>query len=108
MMKGYGLDGRGSICGVNFSLLNSIQTGSGPIEPLIQWVPGVKQSGREADHSSPSTAEIKNGEAITPRPHTSSWIVLNSLRIGTTSSNSIFIQIRQYGLPYFLFGPVIL
>jgi hypothetical protein len=33
----------------------------------------VKLRGREADHSSPSTAEIKNGGATSPLPHTSSW-----------------------------------
>jgi hypothetical protein len=36
----------------------------GPTQPPIQWVPGalslgVKQLGREADHSPPSRAEIK-------------------------------------------------
>jgi hypothetical protein len=42
-----------------------------PTQPSVQWVPGalslgVKQLGREADHSSPSSAEVKNGEAIPP------------------------------------------
>jgi hypothetical protein len=37
----------------------------GPTQPPIQWVPGalslgVKRSGREADHSPPSGAEVKN------------------------------------------------
>jgi len=36
-----------------------------PTQPLIQWMPGVlsprvKRSGREADHSPPSSAEVKN------------------------------------------------
>jgi hypothetical protein len=36
----------------------------GPTQPPIQWVPGalsldVKQLGREADHSPPSSAEVK-------------------------------------------------
>jgi hypothetical protein len=31
---------------------------------------GVKRPGREADHSRPSTAEVKNGGAIPPHPHT--------------------------------------
>jgi len=36
----------------------------GPTQPPIQWVPGsvslgVKRPGREADHSPPSSAEIK-------------------------------------------------
>jgi hypothetical protein len=48
----------------------------GPIQPLIQWVPGalspeVKRQGREADHSSPSSFEVENGGAILPLPHMS-------------------------------------
>jgi hypothetical protein len=36
----------------------------GPTQPPIQWVPGslslgVKRLGREADHSPPSSAEVK-------------------------------------------------
>jgi hypothetical protein len=37
----------------------------GPTQPLIEWVPGaisptVNRPGREADHSPPSGAEVKN------------------------------------------------
>jgi hypothetical protein len=47
------------------------------LEPSIR-VPGalstgVKQHGREADHSLPSSAEVKNGGALHPLSHTSSW-----------------------------------
>jgi hypothetical protein len=35
--------------------------------------PGVKRPGREADHSLPSIAEVKNDGAIPPLPHMSSW-----------------------------------
>jgi hypothetical protein len=35
--------------------------------------PRVKMSGFPADHSPPSSAEVKNGVAISPLPHTSSW-----------------------------------
>jgi hypothetical protein len=50
----------------------------GPTQPLIQWVPReistrVKRWGREADHSTPSSAEVKNVGAIPPLPHMSSW-----------------------------------
>jgi hypothetical protein len=50
----------------------------GPIHPPAQWVsgttsPGVKRPGREADHSPPFSAEVKNGGAIPPLPHMSSW-----------------------------------
>jgi hypothetical protein len=34
--------------------------------------PEVKRQGREADHSPLSRAEVKNGGAIPPLPHTSS------------------------------------
>jgi hypothetical protein len=41
----------------------------GPTQPPIHWVPGtlspgLKRQGREADHSSPSSAEVKNDSAI--------------------------------------------
>jgi hypothetical protein len=80
---GYGLDGRGD--GLRFpagardiSLLHKVQNAMRSIKPLVQQVPGsfslrVKRHGREADHSPPSSAEVKNGGAIPPPPHTSSW-----------------------------------
>jgi hypothetical protein len=42
----------------------------GPTQPPIQWVPGalsleVKQPGREADHSPPSSGEVKNAWSYT-------------------------------------------
>jgi hypothetical protein len=45
----------------------------GPIQPPIQWVPGplsrgIKRPGREADHSPPSSAEIKIRGAILVPP----------------------------------------
>jgi hypothetical protein len=36
--------------------------------------PGVKQPRREADHSPPSSAEVKNGGAIPPLPHVFSYL----------------------------------
>jgi len=49
-----------------------------PIQPPIQWVPGdlspgVKLPGREADHSPPSSAGVKNSWRYTSTPNTSSW-----------------------------------
>jgi hypothetical protein len=35
--------------------------------------PGVKRPGREADHSPPSSAEVKNAWCYTSTPNTSSW-----------------------------------
>jgi hypothetical protein len=48
--------------------------GLGPTQPPIQRVPSVKCPEPEADRSTPSSAEIKNGWAIPPFPHTSSWL----------------------------------
>jgi hypothetical protein len=49
----------------------------GPTQPPIQWVPatlspGAKRPGREADHSPPSSAEVKNAWNYTSTPHTPS------------------------------------
>jgi hypothetical protein len=66
---GYWLDDRGSRvqfpaeAGNFFFTIASI-TALGPTQPPIQWVPGVfslgvKRPGREAGHSPPSSAEVK-------------------------------------------------
>jgi hypothetical protein len=61
--------------GERFSLLHSVQTGSGaqPASNPIQWVPGilfrgVKQPGRETNHSLSSSAKVKDCGAISPLP----------------------------------------
>jgi hypothetical protein len=65
----YGLDDRGSRVRFpagagNFPLHHRVQNGSGATQPPIQWIPGdlslgVKRPGREADHSPPSSDEVK-------------------------------------------------
>jgi hypothetical protein len=35
--------------------------------------PGVKLPGCEADHSPPTSAEVKKSESVHPLPHLSSW-----------------------------------
>jgi hypothetical protein len=57
----------------NFSLHHRVQTGPGPTQPPSQWVPGTpsvgaSQPGREADHSPPSSADVKNAEICTSTP----------------------------------------
>jgi hypothetical protein len=47
-------------------------------QPPVQWIlgalsPKVKRPGREADDAPPSSVDVKNGGAIPPLPHTSSW-----------------------------------
>jgi hypothetical protein len=41
----------------------------GPTQTPIQRAPGIKRLGCEADHSPPSSAEVKNGGAILPFPY---------------------------------------
>jgi hypothetical protein len=41
----------------------------GLIQPPIQVIPGAMWPRREADHSPPSSAEVKNGGAIPPLSH---------------------------------------
>jgi hypothetical protein len=53
-----------------FLFTTGSRTALGPTQPPIQWVTGalslwVKRWGREADHSPPSSAEVKNGWSYT-------------------------------------------
>jgi hypothetical protein len=63
----------------DFSVLHSVQTGSGanPASDLMGtgglFPLGLKRSGRAADHSPQSSAEVKNGGPVPPLTHTSSW-----------------------------------
>jgi hypothetical protein len=88
---GYKLHGRGSILGRSkrFSVLCSIQTGSGPHSssyPIAAGAvsPCVKRHWIEADNTPPSSVEIKNGGAIPPIPIRLYGMVLDELSIGTT------------------------
>jgi hypothetical protein len=75
---GYGLDDRvlgfDSRLGLGIFLFTTAsRTALGPTHPPIQWVPavlslGVKRPGREADHSTPSSAEVKNAWSYTSTP----------------------------------------
>jgi hypothetical protein len=61
----------------DFYVLHSVQTSSEAYPASYSagtaaGFLGVKRPGREADHSSPSSAEVKNDGAIRPLPHTSS------------------------------------
>jgi hypothetical protein len=71
MATGYSLGGRGSIPGKGKISLHSTASRLvlGPTQSPIQWIPGVlfpgvKRPGREADHSPPSSAEVKNGGGV--------------------------------------------
>jgi hypothetical protein len=75
---GYWLDDRGSrvrfqVGAGNLSLHHRAQNGSGD-RPASDWMgtggsfPGVKRPGREADHSPPYSAEVKNTRSYTSTP----------------------------------------
>jgi hypothetical protein len=79
---GYGLEDRGfeSRQGLGVFLFTvASRPALGPTQPPIRWVPGalslgVKWSGRESDHSPPSSAEVKECvELYLPSSDTSSW-----------------------------------
>jgi hypothetical protein len=72
---------------INFKLLGTFffitasRTALGPTQPHIQWVPGalslgVKRPGREADHSPPSSAEVKESYASTPQYAFMAWCLV--------------------------------
>jgi hypothetical protein len=76
----YGLVGPGSIPGIGKIFLSPQGPGRLWGTPSLlsseyqsEISPGIKWSGREADHSPPSFDEVKNGGAIHPLPHMSSW-----------------------------------
>jgi hypothetical protein len=74
-MRDCGLERWSSIPGIAniFSFLHSVKTCSEAHLASYKMGSGVKRAGREADHSPSSMAEFKNGGAIPPLPHTSSW-----------------------------------
>jgi hypothetical protein len=63
------IPGRGKIFHFSITSRQALQ----PTQPPVQWVlcavyMGIKRQRREADHSPPSTAEVKNGRDIPPFP----------------------------------------
>jgi hypothetical protein len=70
----------GSISGEGWEFFSSAsRTALEPTEPPVQWVPGalflgVRRPGREADHSPPSSAEVKEWvELYLHSPDMPSW-----------------------------------
>jgi hypothetical protein len=64
--------------GKSLSLLHSAQTGYGAHPAFYKMgiggsSPEVNRPVRETDHSLPSSAEVKNGVAVPPLLHTSTW-----------------------------------
>lgn len=72
----------------DISLLHSFQTDSGAHRasyPVATGLlsPGIKWQGREIEHSSPSSDELKNGGALPPLPRTSHAVMIIFLSTGT-------------------------
>jgi hypothetical protein len=69
---GYGLDDRGVSLSPsrvkNFLFSTASRPALGPTQPAIQWVPGVKLQGREADQSPPTSAEVNKMWIYTSTP----------------------------------------
>jgi hypothetical protein len=75
---GYGLDCQGGLSSSRdrvkiFLFYRSSRPALGPTPPSIQWAPGVlsqgvKRSRREADHSPPTSAEVKKIWIYTSTP----------------------------------------
>jgi hypothetical protein len=68
---GYGLDDR-KVKNFHFSM--SSRPAVGPTQPPIQWVsgalsPGIKLPGHEADHSPPTSTEVKKTWICTSTPN---------------------------------------
>jgi hypothetical protein len=65
------------------------------IQPHVQWVPGAlspgeKRPGREVDHSSPTSADVKKMWINTSTPIRLNGVVLNYLSTGTTLPLPLF------------------
>jgi hypothetical protein len=52
----------------NFLFSTASRLPPGPTQSPIQWIPGVKRPGREADHSQPVLMSRKRG-SVYPLPH---------------------------------------
>jgi hypothetical protein len=82
-------------------------TSLGPTQPLTQWVPvlssGVQRLGREAKHSPPSSAEVKNAWSYTSTPSyvcVTWYLVMHQRQLYFTlfSSNILILHVfcRKY------------
>jgi hypothetical protein len=104
---GYRLDGQGAgvrvPVGQDFSLLYVVQSGSEAHPASYPMVigplsPGVKRLGHEADHSPPSSAEVKNTWIYTSTPQNSSWCSAKLVKHRDTCTFYYYVtkQFRKY------------
>jgi hypothetical protein len=104
---GYGLDDR--VLGFDsrrglgiFLFATASGTALGPTQPPLQWIPGalslgIKGPGREADHSPPSNAEVKNAWSYTSTPQYvfMAWCLVNH-RDNFTFLHLILVHMYKY------------
>jgi hypothetical protein len=82
-----------------FLFTTAARTALGPTQPHIQWVPGalspgVKRPGCEADHSPPSSAEVKEWvELYLYSPNTPSW---RGAYLKHSENFNFFTTLRQF------------
>jgi len=93
------------IIGHVMSTFTTSRLALGPTQPPIQWVTGalslgVKRPGRKADHSLPSSTEVKNAWSYTSTPPYVFMVLQTALRFPSVwstetlvVSHDIFIQI---------------
>jgi len=100
-----GFDSRRGL-GIIF-LTTASRTALGPIQPPIQWIPGalslwVNRPRREAEHSSPSSAEVKK-----PWSYTSTLQYAFMAWCSDEAQGQIYLYINSYLLQllleYFMF-----
>jgi hypothetical protein len=82
--RGVGVPSPGRV--KNFLVSTSFRPTLGPTQPHIEWVPGtftlgVKRPGREADHSPPTSVEVKKTWVYIS---TSPYVITEQLSTGTT------------------------
>jgi hypothetical protein len=82
----------------DFSLLHSVQTVSADHRASYAMgggflFSGLKRLEREDGRSPPSSAEVKNIEAIPPIPHTSLWLVIQLSRVTTLAFTFMSVSI---------------
>jgi hypothetical protein len=83
-----------------FLLTTTSRLALGPTQPPIQWVLGalsfgVKQLGHEADHSPPSSAEVKNEWIYTSTPSHLHGMVLSSKKKNKSTGTTLSLPLKQ-------------
>jgi hypothetical protein len=78
-------------------LTTASRTALGPTQPLIQRARGtlslgIKRPGREADHSPPSSAEVKNAWSYTSTPE---YAVMAWCSVGKKAQGQLYLHVLQ-------------